>query len=188
MTAGAQWSIDGGSWNNSGTVVSGLSVAKHTVRFKSMLGWSIPAPVSILVYPNTTTTRSVKYYQVTPGTLSINITPAGAVSAGAKWRVDLGAWHNSGDTVQLASGSHVITYAQTTGWIKPAGRACIITSGRAQSLTAIYFPSRVASWFPETVQVPRLQPERNLPAAGAVVLWFPEAVQVPLENDDESAQ
>ena len=39
------------------------------------------------------------------GSLTVDLSPSGAVSAGAQWRVDGGTYHNSGDTVAgLASG------------------------------------------------------------------------------------
>jgi hypothetical protein len=55
------------------------------------------------------------------GGLEVLITPAGAVSAGAKWRVDGGTLQTNGATVAgLAPGNHVITFSTVTGYTTPA--------------------------------------------------------------------
>ncbi len=50
VVAGAQWKVDGGHWQNSGAIVSGLAVGQHVVEFKDLPGWTRPANrmVSIL--------------------------------------------------------------------------------------------------------------------------------------------
>ncbi|MGA2093007.1 MAG: C10 family peptidase [Sedimentisphaerales bacterium] len=42
VSTGAQWNIDGGEWQNSGVMVTGLSVGTHTVCYKSITGWNEP--------------------------------------------------------------------------------------------------------------------------------------------------
>jgi hypothetical protein len=45
------------------------------------------------------------------GSLQVTLAPAGAVSAGAQWQVDGGAWQSSGATVSgLAPGSHTVAF------------------------------------------------------------------------------
>src|SRR5208283_1326659 len=43
VTAGATWNVDGGSWQASGTTVSGITVGSHTVAYNNIAGWSIPS-------------------------------------------------------------------------------------------------------------------------------------------------
>ncbi|MEI8291458.1 MAG: hypothetical protein WCH99_18465 [Verrucomicrobiota bacterium] len=64
------------------------------------------------------------------GTLSINLSPAGAVSAGAQWRVDGGSYRNTGETATgLTPGSHTVSFKSVSGYTTPADKAVSVTSG-----------------------------------------------------------
>lgn len=143
VTAGAQWQLDGGSWNNSGAILSGLAAGQHTVRFNTVPGWSIPPACSVRVYPEQTSTRTIRYFPRPQGTLSVTINPASAVTAGAQWRVDSGSWQNSGNSIQISPGTHVVTFSLVSGWIKPASRAFYIYSEGARQITSTYAPRRI---------------------------------------------
>lgn len=47
ITAGAQWKVDGGEWQNSGVTISGLSSGAHSVEFKDITGWSADKTQSV---------------------------------------------------------------------------------------------------------------------------------------------
>jgi hypothetical protein len=49
MAAGAQWQMDGGSWQISGATVSNLSVGNHTVSFSGIDYWTKPANQTVSV-------------------------------------------------------------------------------------------------------------------------------------------
>ncbi len=75
----------------------------------------------------------------TTGSLTVTILPAGAVSAGAQWRVGTGAYQNSGATVTgLAAGSVGINFKPVTGWTTPADQAPTITAGATATATGTY--------------------------------------------------
>ncbi len=40
---GAMWNVDGGSWQASGTTVSGITAGSHAVAFNNITGWNIPS-------------------------------------------------------------------------------------------------------------------------------------------------
>jgi formylglycine-generating enzyme required for sulfatase activity len=61
VSAGAQWQVDGGAWQNSGTVVSNLSVGLHTVVFSTISGWITPGNQMISIMGNSTATASGAY-------------------------------------------------------------------------------------------------------------------------------
>ena len=64
------------------------------------------------------------------GSLTINLSPAGAVSAGAQWRVDSGSYRNTGDTATgLTPGSHTVSFKSVSGYTTPADKSVSITSG-----------------------------------------------------------
>jgi PKD repeat protein len=55
-----------------------------------------------------------------PGSLQVALAPAGAVSDGAQWQVDGGAWQNSGATVSnLSVRNHAVTFSAISGWTAP---------------------------------------------------------------------
>jgi len=49
ITAGAEWQVDGGTWQNSGAMVGNLSVGIHTLGFKTISGWTSPANQTVAI-------------------------------------------------------------------------------------------------------------------------------------------
>ena len=138
VSAGAQWNVDGGGWQNSGATVTGLSVGSHTVNYKSITGWNAPSSESVTINNGLTTSISRNYTQQT-GNLQVTLGPSGAVSAGAQWNVDGGGWQNSGATVTgLSVGSHTVNYKSITGWNAPSSEQVNINSGQTTQITSNY--------------------------------------------------
>ena len=65
VTAGAQWQVDGGTWRNSGTTVTGLTAGAHTVAFKAVTGWTAPASKSVTITAGATSSATGTYSQTT---------------------------------------------------------------------------------------------------------------------------
>ena len=42
IDGGAQWKVDAGDWQDSGTTVSGLEPGEHTINYKDVIGWTSP--------------------------------------------------------------------------------------------------------------------------------------------------
>jgi len=140
-SAGAQWRVDSGSYLNSGATVNRLSTGRHTVSFKPISGWTAPSAQSVYIQRGQTTSISASYQQVTQttGSLQVNLAPAGAVSAGAKWQVDGGTLQNSGATVTgLSSGSHTVSFTSVTGYTAPASQTVSITANTLTTATGTY--------------------------------------------------
>jgi len=49
VSAGAQWRIAGGAWQNSGATLSGLSLGDVTIEFKEAYGWTKPGNQTVTV-------------------------------------------------------------------------------------------------------------------------------------------
>ena len=49
INAGAQWQVDSGEWQNSGALVTGLSVGEHTIVFKSVPYWTSPINQTVTI-------------------------------------------------------------------------------------------------------------------------------------------
>ncbi|MCX8064729.1 MAG: pre-peptidase C-terminal domain-containing protein [Candidatus Hydrogenedentes bacterium] len=64
VSAGAQWRVDGGSWQDSGVVVSGLSVGSHTVEFNYVNGWTKPGNQVVSISSGQTTEITVVYIRL----------------------------------------------------------------------------------------------------------------------------
>lgn len=64
------------------------------------------------------------------GSLTVNLSPEGAVSAGGQWRVDGGSYRNTGDTATgLTPGSHTVSFKAVSGYTTPPDKSASITSG-----------------------------------------------------------
>ncbi|MEJ0091441.1 MAG: Calx-beta domain-containing protein [Limisphaerales bacterium] len=78
-------------------------------------------------------------YVPSSGALQVNLAPAGAVSAGAQWQVDGGAWQNSGATVSsLSVGNHTVSFKMISGWATPANQTPAITANQTTTATGTY--------------------------------------------------
>jgi PKD repeat protein len=78
ITAGAQWQVDGGTWQNSGATVSNLSAGSHTVSFLAISGWISPATQTVFLSAAWTATALGAYqlqnqftYTTNNGTITI---------------------------------------------------------------------------------------------------------------------
>jgi hypothetical protein len=138
VSGGAQWNVDGGGGQSSGAAVSGLAVGSHTVNFSAVSGYTTPASQTITVNANQTTAATAIYVSQAGG-LSVTISPPGAVSAGAEWSVDWGAWQSSGATVSgLAPGPHTVNFNTVAGYTAPAAENITVNASQTTAVPAIY--------------------------------------------------
>ena len=73
------------------------------------------------------------------GSLKVNIIPKGAVSDGARWKVDNGSWRKSGATIAiLPVGVHMVTFKAVPGWVTPAKQTVNIVAGGTELVTGRY--------------------------------------------------
>ena len=131
----AQWSVDSGTMQNSGAIVSGLSVGSHTITFSAMSGWTTPVSQTISIVANQTNTVTATYIAI-PQTGAVQVTLSPAI---AQWSVDSGALQNSGAIVSgLSVGSHTITFSALTGWTTPASQAITVVANQTNTVAATY--------------------------------------------------
>jgi hypothetical protein len=143
VAAGAQWRIDAGDWQTSGTILSGLAVGAHTLSFKAASGWITPGNSPIIIYLNQTKVVTTTY-DVEKGSLQANITPAAAVTAGAQWRVDGGTWRTSGTTLSgIAIGTHTVSFKAVTGWGTPTDVPVTVNANQTTIVAAEFYDSKI---------------------------------------------
>ncbi len=143
VTAGAQWSVDnGGTWNDSGTTVTDLPAADYTVTYNTIPGWTSPAPQTVTITKDDTTTASGTYVLQT-GSLRVTLLPAEAVAAGAQWSINGGGtWNDSGVTVTgLPVGDYTVTFKTIPDWGNPAPQTVTITKNVTTTMTGTYVDS-----------------------------------------------
>ena len=78
------------------------------------------------------------------GSLQVTITPTGAITAGAQWQVDTGAFQNSGATVaDLSVGGHTLSFTPVSGsgWLTPPSQTVTITNGAITAAKGVYAAS-----------------------------------------------
>ncbi|MFZ0931972.1 MAG: hypothetical protein WAN11_25460 [Syntrophobacteraceae bacterium] len=73
-----------------------------------------------------------------PSTGTLMVTIIGPASPPSTWRVDGGAWQNSGVTVSLPVGSHTVSFLPVVGWTTPANQKVTITKGNLTSTSGKY--------------------------------------------------
>jgi len=75
--AGAQWQVDNGTWQSSGTTMPNLSLGEHTVSFSTVAGWTTPPDQTVFVSSKAIATVTGTYefipfdYTTTNGTITI---------------------------------------------------------------------------------------------------------------------
>ncbi|MBF0292065.1 MAG: VCBS repeat-containing protein [Nitrospinae bacterium] len=140
VTAGAQWSVDGGAtWNASGDTLNGLTAGSYTVSFDSLSDYTSPEDKVVNVTNGGTAISTGTYKQ--HGSLKVTILPAGAANGGAQWSVDGGTtWNASGDIVPgLTAGKQTVMFnTAATDYSPPANRIVTITPGRTATATGTY--------------------------------------------------
>lgn len=73
------------------------------------------------------------------GSLKVTLNPQAAVTAGARWKVDNGAWKPSGAKVSnLSAATHTVTFKPISGWITPAAQTITLEAGEAALATGTY--------------------------------------------------
>ncbi|MHC4864699.1 MAG: lamin tail domain-containing protein [Planctomycetota bacterium] len=82
------------------------------------------------------------------GSLQVAILPQQAIDAGAKWRVDEGAWRDSGYTeTNLAEGGHIVEFKDIDGWARPGHKIVEIHDEQTTTASGEYERPLVISEF-----------------------------------------
>ncbi len=135
-----RWREQGGVWT---TVTTNDSRKQLTNLVQNTTyEWQVRANCSF-GNSNYSTLRTFTTQEViTTGTLDVLIDPIGAISAGAQWRI-LGEsiWRDSGTSITLNAGNHVIEYKDIVGWVKPTNQDITIAANNGMITTGTYVES-----------------------------------------------
>ncbi len=141
VAAGAQWRINGGTWQDSGAQVGNLAMSDYTIEFRAIPQWIAPGSVTASVTNQQTVVLSGTYRRI-PG-LIVNIQPASAVASGAQWRLSGGDWTNSGVQVDLSPGSYTVEFKDVASWLAPGSLAAVVLTQQVTTVTGFYVNAAV---------------------------------------------
>jgi len=83
------------------------------------------------------------------GSLRVDLGPTAAVQAGARWQINGGAWHSSGETATGVSvGNPIVAFNTVSGWLSPLARSVTINAGLPTYDSATYIAENVAPTVP----------------------------------------
>jgi hypothetical protein len=135
--AGAQWRVADRTWRDSNDIEPNLPIGLHIVDYKPVTNWIEPNSHAVQIDYLQTTAVSKTY--VPSGTVQVTISPQEAVDAGARWRVDGGAWRNSNAISRpLPVGLHTVDYKPLPNWNEPNGQTVQINHGQVTPTTNTY--------------------------------------------------
>jgi hypothetical protein len=72
------------------------------------------------------------------GELTVTISTTDGINAGAQWNINDGEWHDSGETVNVVIGTHVIGFSTVDGYDSPDSQTITIGSDEIETITAEY--------------------------------------------------
>jgi hypothetical protein len=135
---GARWRVDGGTWKRSGATVTGLTPGTHTVSFRVATGWTRPTAKKVTITAGKTS-GTIGTYVLSSGSVVMLLEPQPAITEGAQWALDGGAWQNAGATIKrVAPGLHTVTFRGVTGWYTPVEIPLQVNVGQTSLETGTY--------------------------------------------------
>lgn len=136
ISGGAQWSLDGGTWQNSGVSLQGLEAGPHTVMFKEVSGWTSPNSLSIILTNGSSMTTNGLYLQKSALKVMFNNVPMPPLAA---WQVNSGSWMTNGMIVSnLNAGVNFISYRPVPGYVELPSETVTLIPGQTYSVTRSY--------------------------------------------------
>lgn len=142
VSAGAQWRrVDTSPWFNSGATETGITPLPYNVEFKPIAGWTAPGYAAVTIYDGQTATAGGTYVQNT-GSLVVTIIPGEVVTAGGQWRLDGGAWQDSGSALtDVLAGSHTVSFKPVVNYTTPDDITANVLAGQTSVLLGTYVSS-----------------------------------------------
>ena len=125
------WRIDGGDWNDSGSVAT-TEIGAHTISFQPINGYTTPADETVTLDEGEKLSKSVEY-AIIPPTVSVTLNPATG-----KWRLDNGDWNDSSSVVTTEVGTHTISFQAVDGYTTPTNETVTLAAGERLSKTVDY--------------------------------------------------
>jgi len=117
--------IEGGIHSGTGpAVLTNIPTGMTTIEWQPLATYQTPDPATqeAMLYSGMTVGFSANYAPIVgqgEATLIVNIQPEAALAAGAQWRVNGGAWFDSGYVATVPDGDTTIEFKELPGWTRP---------------------------------------------------------------------
>jgi len=136
---GAKWRLLDDAWNDSGDVLSELEVGDHLIEFALIPGYQPPAIERVTV--NEGGAVVTVHYRHLAGSLEVSLSPIEAISAGARWRIDGGAWQQSDAVLDdIEEGLHAVEFKVLEQWYSPPRETVWVYDSRLSVTAGSYAP------------------------------------------------
>lgn len=87
----------------------------------------------------TNVSQPIQVVDLSWGSVKVDLVPAEAASAGARWQIDGGAWKTNDATVTgLTVGSHTLSFKAVSGFVSPSNQFVTINNGTTTTATGTY--------------------------------------------------
>jgi len=133
--AEVRWRLDGGAWQPGGATVGGIVAGTHSITYSVASGWTPPDTESLTLAPGETLAIT-RDYTLAPMQVLVHLIPPTG-----KYRLNGGAWVDSGVSSCPPAGNYVVEYSPLPDLEPPASE---IVSGepgssvdRTRSYTAL---------------------------------------------------
>lgn len=151
LAAGAQWKVDNGPWQKSGSYFD-TPVGSHIVTCQELKEW-LPPKIEKIEVARRQKIKLTAVYKLRPppeyGSLTLTIEPNEVIPLGAKWRVGNAPWNNSGDTQKnVLVGTQTVSFKPLPKWDLPKTIKVEIVKDQTATAQAIYTvkpPQKVGS-------------------------------------------
>lgn len=140
--AGAAWRRVGtDEWRLSGETEWNILPGDYSVEFRDAPGFIKPENQPVTITEGEITPLEVEYQSGgDTGCLQVFLNPE-EVRLQARWRVDGGVWHESGDIqCGLSVGQHSVEYSDVPGWTRPPNENVNIEKDQTTVITRDYLP------------------------------------------------
>ena len=128
INAGARWRISNAEFDSqfqsSGDPLVSVPTGEYTLQFQNIAGWFTPSNQTISVKDGVEIRRTATYTHIT-GNITVMITPAAAVNAGAQWKIKRAQssfeseFMNSGIALphHVPVGQYILVPRDISGWV-----------------------------------------------------------------------
>ncbi|HOV59941.1 MAG TPA: PKD domain-containing protein [Candidatus Hydrogenedentes bacterium] len=123
--------------------LAGMPTGNYTLEWLPLATYDQPVPTTLtrFLYPNMSVIFNGTYSpRIGEGIarVSVVLVPQAALDAGGQWRINGGAWLNSGDVVEVPDGNSTLTYKDIPGWTAPVSQTLFFERDKTTTLTREY--------------------------------------------------
>lgn len=144
--------IEGGVHSGTGpAVLENIPTGMTTIEWQPLATYQTPDPATqeAMLYSGMTIDFSANYPPIIgqgEATVIVTIQPEAALAAGAQWRVNGGAWFDSGYVATVPDGDTLIEFKELPGWTRPVAIALFLNRNTTTTFNRGYGRQKGTVW------------------------------------------